>query len=63
MECTVRLRLLDERCWRGIEIDAPNLRLAGQEGNTRRLIGTPRTIDQLKLSHLKWPVTPSGTDC
>jgi hypothetical protein len=40
-------------CWRGIEIDAPNLRLAGQEGNTRRLIGTPWTIDQLKLSHLK----------
>src|SRR4029077_4829428 len=33
MECTVRLSLLDERCWRGLEIDTPNHRLAGQEGH------------------------------
>ena len=32
-EFVVQFRLLDERCWRGIEIDTPHLRLTGLEGH------------------------------
>jgi hypothetical protein len=32
-ECVVRFRPLDERWWRGIEIDTPNVRLARQDGS------------------------------
>jgi hypothetical protein len=32
-EFVVQFRLFDEQCWRGIEIDAPQLRLTDQEGH------------------------------